>query len=145
MYLDSMINEGAQPRMASTGTIEDMNALMENFIYADIAALDEESRKQFLVSDTCKALQEAGILGKKTIVRLNKADDLTKRIEVAIMQKAKEDGDPNYLALKKLMAKKKALKAKLNAKYYNRVKNDAVKAQRALIKINPHAFTSIIR
>lgn len=146
MILDKL-NEGAdRQNVEHTGSvISDMDSLLESFIYADLSSMDENSIKEFLNSDQCKALQEANLIGRKTIVRLSRADDIQKRIALAALQKAKEDGDPNYIALKKVQAKRMALKSKILQKYGNRVKNDAIKAQRALIRINPRAFTAPIR
>lgn len=148
MILDSVLENDAMPTegVNLTGScIKDANALIESFIYDTITSMGEEVTKQFLASQECKALEEAGVLGKKTIVRMTKVDDLTRRIKLAVMQKAREDRDPNYLMLKKVIAKKKDLSNKLMAKYRNRVKNDAIKSQRALIKISPSYFTRPIR
>jgi hypothetical protein len=149
MVLDDILENGAMDSdsigQLSGSTIKDANALIESFIYDTITSQGEEFTKQFLESAECKALEEAGVLGKKTIVRMTKIDDLSRRIKLAVLQKAKEDRDPNYLALKKVIAKKKALSAKLMAKYKGRVKNDAIKSQRALMKISPSYFTRPIR
>ena len=149
MVLDDILENGAMDSdsigQLSGSTIKDANALIESFIYDTITSHGEEFTKQFLESAECKALEEAGVLGKKTIVRMTKIDDLSRRIKLAVLQKAKEDRDPNYLALKKVIAKKKALSAKLMAKYKGRVKNDAIKSQRALMKISPSYFTRPIR
>ena len=147
MILDNL-NENTDTQIASENCqIEDMGALMENFFYDYVASMTEDARNEFLSSDECKACLEenGGFVGRKTVVRLNKLDDLSRRVKLAVYQKAKEDGDPNYRELKKLQSKKHKLNAKLMAKYGSRVKLDAVKAQRALIKINPQAFSKPIR
>lgn len=140
MFLDG-INENVNIESG----VKDINALMENFFFDTISALSEEERKKYLASDECKALEEAGVIGKKTFVRLNKLDDLSRRMQLAAYQKAKEDGDPNYKKLKKIQAIRRHLKHKILAKYQNRVKQDVIKAQRALIKINPTYFTKPLR
>lgn len=149
MILDDILENdsmGTEPIGQLSGScIQDANALIEAFIYDTITSMGEEYTRQFLESEECKALEEAGVLGKKTIVRMTKVDDLSRRIKLAVLQKAKEDRDPNYLMLKKVIAKKKDLSAKLMAKYKSRVKNDAVKSQRALMKISPSYFTRPIR
>ena len=142
MILDNMVKEIHEDAASTEGScIQDINALMENYIYDAITSKGEDAVRDFIASEECKALQEVGILGKKTIVRMAKADDLSRRIKLAVLQKAKEDNDPNYLALKKVIHKKKALSAKLMQKYQNRVRTDAIKSQRALIKISPNYFT----
>lgn len=147
MILDR-INEGADDQIIGEGSsISDINALMENFFYDVVSCMEEDARKQYLESDECKALlqENGGFVGRRTFVRLNRVDDLSRRIKLAVYQKAKEDGDPNYKKLKIIQRKKHELNAKLMAKYANRVKKDAVKAQRALIKITPNAFTRPLR
>lgn len=149
MILDDILENdsmGTEPIGQLSGScIEDANSLIEAFIYDTITSQGEEYTKQFLESAECKALQEAGVLGKKTIVRMTKVDDLSRRIKLAALQKAKEDRDPNYLMLKKVIAKKKDLSSKIMSKYASRVKNDAIKSQRALMKISPSYFTRPIR
>jgi hypothetical protein len=149
MILDDILENdsmGTEPIGQLSGScIEDANALIEAFIYDTITSQGEELTKQFLESEECKALEEAGVLGKKTIVRMTKVDDLSRRIKLAALQKAKEDRDPNYLMLKKVIAKKKDLSSKIMSKYASRVKNDAIKSQRALMKISPSYFTRPIR
>jgi hypothetical protein len=149
MILDDILENdamGTEPIGQLTGScIEDANSLIEAFIYDTITSQGEEYTKQFLESAECKALEEAGVLGKKTIVRMTKVDDLSRRIKLAALQKAKEDRDPNYLLLKRVIAKKKDLSSKIMSKYASRVKNDAIKSQRALMKISPSYFTRPIR
>lgn len=147
MILDNIAN--GQPVMEgygdNTDCIADMSALVENFIYDTVSGFPADKREEFLASEECQALQEAGMLGKKTLVRMAKVDDLTRRIKLAVLQKAKEDQDPNYLQYKKAVAKKKAFMRKMTDKYAMRVKTDAVKGQRALLKISPSYFTRPIR
>lgn len=142
MFLDGIDEE---EQLDTESGVKDFDALVENMFFDKISSLDEQERKEFLASDACKALEEGGMIGKKTFVRLNKLDDLARRMQLAVYQKAKEDGDPNYVKLKKVQAKKRELKSKLMAKYGNRVKNDVLKAQRALIKVNPTYFTRPVR
>ena len=151
MILDNMVSvkEGAEEgaTINSGASIHDMSALMENMLVDYVSGMDDEARKDFMESTEFQALlqENGGFVGRKSVVRLNKVDDLSRRIQLAAFQKAMEDGDPNYKELKKLQAKRRKLKSKIFAKYSNRVKNDAIKAQRALIKINPRAFSAPLR
>ena len=151
MILDNMVSvkEGAEEgaTIISGDSIHDMSALMENMLVDYVSGMDDEARKDFMESTEFQALlqENGGFVGRKSVVRLNKVDDLSRRIQLAAFQKAMEDGDPNYKELKKLQAKRRKLKSKIFAKYSNRVKNDAIKAQRALIKINPRAFSAPLR
>lgn len=121
--------------------VTDQTSLMEHIFVQAVASMNEEHRNEYLQSDEVKALEEAGVIGKKTIVRLTKMDDLTRRIKIAAFQKAKEDGDANWVALRKNRIKERELIGKIMAKYGTRVKRDAVVAQKSLLKITPNAFT----
>ena len=150
MILDNMVpvSEGVEGASINNGdSIHDMGALMENMLVDYVSGMDDDARKSFMESAEFQALlqENGGFVGRKTVVRLSKVDDLSRRIQLAAFQKAMEDGDPNYKELKKLQAKRRKLKEKIFAKYSNRVKNDARKAQRALIKINPRAFSAPLR
>ena len=149
MILDNMVvKEGVEGASINGGeSIQDMGALMEDMLVDCVSGMDDDSRKSFMESAEFQALlqENGGFVGRKTVVRLNKIDDLSRRIQLAAFHKAMEDGDPNYKELKKLQTKRRKLKEKIFAKYGNRVKNDAVKAQRALIKINPRAFSAPLR
>lgn len=149
MILDNMVvKEGVEGASINGGeSIQDMAALMEDMLVDCVSGMDDDSRKSFMESAEFQALlqENGGFVGRKTVVRLNKIDDLSRRIQLAAFHKAMEDGDPNYKELKKLQTKRRKLKEKIFAKYGNRVKNDAVKAQRALIKINPRAFSAPLR
>ncbi len=145
MIIDNIVTENTS--LEGGSCIEDTQALMESVFYDVVSGMTESARQDYMNSDEYKAclMENGGFVGKRTVVRLNKLDDLSRRIKLAVYQKAKEDGDPNYRLLKKIQAKKNALNGQLMAKYATRVKTDAVKAQRALIKINPKAFTRTIR
>ena len=132
------IEEGSQD-------IQDYDMLLENLIYDMAATMSDDERKYFMESDTFQNVVNEGGISKRTVVRMNKLDDLTRRIAVAAFQMAKQDNDPNYKALKKLIAKKQAIKAKILKKYATRVKPAVMKAQKQLIKINPTYFTRPIR
>lgn len=150
MILDNMvpISENAEGASINSGdSIHDMGALMENMLVDYVSGMDDDARKNFMESTEFQALlqENGGFVGRRTVVRMSKVDDLSRRIQLAAFQKAMEDGDPNYKELKKLQAKRRKLKEKIFAKYGNRVKNDAKKAQQALIKINPRAFSAPLR
>lgn len=133
-YGQSVLEEGAYEPIA------DQPALLEAFIADEISMLADDDRKAFIESDECKALEEAGLLGKKTIVRLSKNDDLTRRIKIAAFMKAKEKDDPTWNALVKNRQKERELINKLMGKYSNLVKRDAINGQKELLKVSPKSF-----
>jgi len=124
--------------------IIDQGALLEAFAADMISEMPVEERTVFLASDDCKAMVEAGIIGKKTVVRLSRNDDLTRRVKIAAFMKAKEKGDPLWNKLVQNRVKERQLINALSNKYSNLVKRDAIKAQKELIKINPKAFNRAI-
>ena len=131
----------------AVGTINEMSgvadeqALLECMFEATVGSMGDDERKQYLESDEVKAALEAGVIGKKTIVRLSKMDDLSRRIKLAALQKAKEDNASEWMMLKKNRIQERKLLGKIMQKYSMRVKQDAVKSQRALLKVTPNAFT----
>ena len=71
---------------------------------------------------------------------MTKYDDLTRRTHLAALQKAKEMGDADWEALRKNRIKERQLLDRIYKKYANKVKRDAIKSQKRLIKLSPKAF-----
>lgn len=94
-----------------------MEEFIQECIFIEFSQLPDEKLKQFLVSEDCKALQEAGIIGKNTMVRLSKADDLTRRIKMAALQSAKDNGDSLWKLWDTYTSKKNEVEAKILQKY----------------------------
>ena len=136
MFLD----EEGQSAIGESG-VADQQTFMESIFESAVMALPDEERKNYLESDEVKAALEAGVVGKRTIVRLSKVDDLSRRIKLAALQKAKEDNAAEWAQLKKNRVKERQLLNRIMTKYSTRVRNDAVKAQRALLKVTPNLFT----
>ena len=136
MFLD----EEGQSAIDGSGVSDEQN-LLESIFESTVMAMPDEERKNYLESDEVKAALEAGVVGKRTIVRLSKVDDLSRRIKLAALQKAKEDNAAEWAQLKKNRVKERQLLNRIMTKYSTRVRNDAVKAQRALLKVTPNLFT----
>ena len=136
MFLD----EEGQSAIDESG-VSDEQSLLESIFESTVMAMPDEERKNYLESDEVKAALEAGVVGKRTIVRLSKVDDLSRRIKLAALQKAKEDNAAEWAQLKKNRVKERQLLNRIMTKYSTRVRNDAVKAQRALLKVTPNLFT----
>ena len=94
------------------------------FIVDEVARMSDEDRNAFLESEECKILQERNILKKKTLVRLNKNDDLTRRKKMAAFQIAKDNHWKEWDLLVKNRIKERALIAKI-------VQKAGMKAERA--------------
>ena len=142
---DYSVNENAvfdeDTNMSSNeGGIIDDQALQEAFIADALDRMNDEDYKAYTESDEFKNLVEAGVVGRRSIVRMNRSDDLTRRIHLAAIQAAKEAGDADWEALRKNRVKERELLNRIYKKYAMKVRGDAVRSQRRLIKLSPKAF-----
>ena len=87
--------------------------LMGYFIVDEVSRMSDEDKKAFLESEECKILQERNVLKRKTLVRLNKNDDLTRRKKMAAFQIAKDNHWKEWDLLVKNRIKERALIAKI--------------------------------
>ena len=121
--------------------IEAMAAEVENNMQA--AALEsvtyfdggEDAQKAFVESADVQALVEARKMSKKTFVRLNKNDDLTRRAHLASLILARNAKDPlfNKLALNRV--KERQLRNMIFKKYEAKARLVAKKSQVNHIKV----------
>lgn len=114
--------------------IQDERALQEAFIFDELCKLSDAEVQAFIESDEAKSMLEAGILTKKTLVRLTKQDDLSRRMTMAAMQFAKEADDPLYHQLKKVHIKERELRNKINNKYSSKSQRVAKIGQKEYLK-----------
>ena len=112
--------------------------LREMFIYDELCQElnTDELRKEFFESELPEAMEEAGIVSKKTLVRLSKKDDLSRRKKMVVFQMAKEANDPLYAQLVKLRKKERTIIGKLYMKYSARATKTAMKSQKDYLKNN---------
>jgi len=127
--------------------ISDTAAFLEALIVDRVASMNEAERNEYLNSDEFKYLEEAGVVGRKAIVRMSKQADLDRRVMLAAMQMAREKGDNDFELLRKNRIKERQLLDRIYKKYNNMVRRDAKKAQQKLIKLSPRAFdmTKVVR
>ena len=116
------------------GTLKNENELLEQYIYDEVSMLDDEGKKAFIESAECKVLQEKGLISRKTLVRLSKNDDLTRRTKMATFQLAKERKDPLWAQLVKVRIKERMLINKIFQKYQSKGGIVAKKGQRDHLK-----------
>lgn len=114
--------------------LKNPNELMESLIYDELSMLSEQTIQKFVKSDEAKAMVESGLIGRKTLVRLSKRDDLERRIGMACIQMAKENDDILYDQLIKNRIKEKEILDKINAKYTPRASRLAIVGQRDFLK-----------
>lgn len=116
-------------------SVSNMDALVEMFLVDDISRLNQAQLEEFCAPGGAgEALVEAKVLGKRTLVRLSKTDDLERRRTMTAMHMAKENKDPLFDQLAKNRVKEKELLSKILAKYGNRAERDAKVAQKEYIK-----------
>lgn len=137
------IQESAYSGTEGEEGIIDMPALIETMLVDAICQMPDAQRHAYLESQELQDLCEAGIVGHRSITRLNKQDDFTRRLHLAALQKAKENGDANWEALRKNRIQERMLRAKIFAKYENQVRRDAMQAQKRLLRISPKAFDTL--
>lgn len=127
------------------GDLNDIKEYQNYLFEAACLGMPEEERKAYLESEEVKTAVNEGNVDRRSIVFLNKQDDLTRRIKIACLQKAKEDNSAEWQQLRKVQAKRKALLAKIAMRYTPRVQNTALKAQRQMLRTTPNAFSRPIK
>lgn len=126
---------------------EDMNditisdTLREALIYDELSHLPEAELEAFLNSEECEAMCEEGMVSRRTLVRLSKNDDLSRRTTVAAMDLAKKNNDPLWDKLVKVNKKKKELVAAIVRKYNAKAAKSARIAQKEYIQGNKSFFS----
>lgn len=108
--------------------------LLESYIYDEISRLSDDKRREFVNSQEAQGMLEAGLISRKTLVRLSKNDDLERRIGMAAIQLSKESDDALYDQLVKVRIKERELLDKINAKYANRATRVAKIGQKDYLK-----------
>lgn len=116
-------------------TFADPNAIISQMIEMEVSQLPQEKIEEFCApGGVGEALVEAGKLRKKTLVRLSKKDDLSRRQKLVALNLAKENNDPLWDKLALNRVKERELLAKIVAKYGHKSQKIAVKAQKDFLK-----------
>lgn len=111
-------------------TFKDPSEISDMIIADEVSHLSEEKIHEFCKEGGVgEALVEAGHMRKKTIVRLNKKDDLSRRTTQMALQIAKEKGDPLWDKLAANRVKERDLLGKIEAKYGLKAEKLAKEAQ----------------
>lgn len=113
--------------------IEDSQAYEEACAAALLARQPDEVINEFAHSPECEALITEGKISRKTIMKLNKNDDLSRRTKIAAYQLAKEHNDPLWTKLVKNRVKERELISAIMAKYGGRGEQVAKKSQRSFL------------
>lgn len=114
--------------------VQDMKALTEAYIYDELAGQSDSVKKAFLESEECAVMEAKGLIGKKTLVKLSKNDDINRRTTMAAMQLAKEKKDPLWDKLVKNRIKERQLLTAIRKKYGAKAERAARVGQRDYLK-----------
>lgn len=116
------------------GELRDSNELLESYIYDEISRLPDDKKAEFINSEAAKTMLEAGLIGRKTLVRLSKEDDLSRRLKMAALQLAKDNDDVLFDQLTKNRIKERELLEKITNKYSNKATRVAKIGQKDYLK-----------
>lgn len=116
-------------------TFSDPNAIIGQMIEMEVSQLPYEKIEEFCApGGVGETLVAEGKLSKKTIVRLSKKDDLSKRKKIAALNLAKENNDPLWDKLALNRVKERELIGKIMAKYGNKANKVAIQSQKDFLK-----------
>lgn len=126
---------------SSTNGIEvelnDPDVLQEAFIYNELNnRLTDEEKKEFINTESAQMLMNEGLIGRNTLVRLSKNDDLSRRITMSAYQLAKEQKDPLWDKLVKNRVMERKLINQIRTKYNGKSARAAKVAQKEYLKTN---------
>ena len=112
----------------------DMDSFNEACVYMELAQLPEEQRKAVVESEEAAILESKGKISRKTIVRLNLADDMERRTTAAAYQMAKDKNDPLWTKLVRALDMKKKYKSAIVKKYGTKAQRVAKQSQKDYLK-----------
>lgn len=112
----------------------DMDAFNETCVFIELASLPYEIRKAIVESEEAAIMEAKGMIGRKTLIRLNKNDDVNRRTSAAAYQMAKDSNDPLWRKLMFHMNKKNEFKDKILKKYNSKAIRVAKKSQKDYLK-----------
>ena len=132
IYSNKPLNQVETIEEAADGI--DLSSLEEAYIYEELSHLTDEEKKAFLKSEECKVMVEKALIGRKTLVRVDKDDDLTRRAKMAAFEMAKQKGDPLWDKLALNRVKERDLISKIMKKYGGKAQRVARIGQREHLK-----------
>lgn len=131
------VKEAQQPNVVDDMMIDeefDMDAYEETCLFMELASLPYEDRKAIVESEEAAVLEAKGMIGRRTLIRLNKDDDVSRRTSAAAYQMAKDANDPLWTKLMFHMEKKNEYKQKILKKYNAKAERVAKKSQKDYLK-----------
>ena len=117
-----------------SGELNSSRRLQEMFLVDDLMRMPSDVLKEFCQSDEAKALVEANVLRKPTLVRLSKKDDMTRRVKIAAFEICKEEKPDLWKKLADNRVKEKKLINQIMALFKSRAIKRANAEQKEYIK-----------
>ena len=108
-----------------------MDELQEAFFYDEHYSDSDDEKRELL--EQADVLLEAKKISRRTIVKLNKNDDLTRRTGMAALQLAKDNNDSLWKKLVKNRIQERKLLAAIKKKYGSRAQIAARQGQRMYV------------
>nr|DAF93115.1 MAG TPA: hypothetical protein [Myoviridae sp. ctcyQ27] len=144
----SLFDTGSEKITLENTFDEDQKDLViEALIYDEVSHLPQEKIEEFCKPNGVgEELVMEGKISKKTIVRLNRQDDLARRKKIMALNLAKEANDPLYAKSVMFRQKQKEYVAKIMQKYGNKAERLAKQAQQEFLhpasdkKVLPASF-----
>ena len=113
---------------------ETYDAIFEQYLIDEVSQFTDEEREQFLESELCDSLLEAGKMRKNTIVFLSGKDDLARRTKMGAITMAKQHKDPLFEKLRVNRVKERQLLSQIMKKYGHKSSKMAKKSQKDWIR-----------
>ncbi len=130
-----------QDENAIQAELKNPGELLESYIFDELCHLTDERKQEFISSEEATAMVEAGLISRKTLVRLSKTDDLSRRMKMAAFQLAKDNDDMLWNQLVKNRIKERELIEKISNKYNSKAGRAAKVGQKNFLsKKIPLAF-----
>ena len=107
---------------------------LEACIVDEVSHLSDEKIQEFCQSPEAEALVEAGVMRKKTLVRLSKKDDFSRRRTMAAFTIAREKKDPLWSKLVKNRVQERKLIGEIVKKYGGKADKVARAGQKEYLK-----------
>ena len=107
---------------------------LEACIVDEVSHLSDEKIQEFCQSPEAEALVEAGVMRKKTLVRLSKKDDFSRRRTMAAFTIARDKKDPLWAKLVKNRVQERKLIGEIVKKYGGKADKIAKAGQKEYLK-----------
>ena len=107
---------------------------LEACIVDEVSHLSDEKIQEFCQSPEAEALVEAGVMRKKTLVRLSKKDDFSRRRTMAAFTIARDKKDPLWAKLVKNRVQERKLIGEIVKKYGGKADRVAKAGQKEYLK-----------